>query len=104
MESGLRQTMRTGTSWYNASDMRAVPTLRKDGAGIPVEFIIPPLRQNWADAHSHGHLRDVTKRVDEMRLACHGCESLGPRASCWPIACGGCRNLRTVGRRCASNH
>jgi len=65
---GYRHVMSTGQSRYGQGDLLSVPSMRKDGTRISVEFTIIPL----TDAHSRMEgtaaiMRDVTKRFEEMR-------------------------------------
>ena len=60
--------MRTGESRYDHGDLLSVPSLRKDGARISVEFTIIPLTD--AEGRMDGMaaiMRDVTKRFEEVR-------------------------------------
>ena len=59
---------RTGESRYDHGDLLSVPSLRKDGARISVEFTIIPLTD--AEGRMDGMaaiMRDVTKRFEEVR-------------------------------------
>jgi PAS domain S-box-containing protein len=65
---GYREVMRTGESRYDHGDLLSVPSLRKDGARISVEFTIIPLKD--AEGRIEGMaaiMRDVTKRFEEVR-------------------------------------
>ena len=65
---GYREVMRTGESRYDHGDLLSVPSLRKDGARISVEFTIIPLTD--AEGRMDGMaaiMRDVTKRFEEVR-------------------------------------
>src|SRR3954454_20078252 len=65
---GYREVMLTGESRYDHGDLLSVPSLRKDGARISVEFTIIPLKD--AEGRMEGMaaiMRDVTKRFEEMR-------------------------------------
>ena len=65
---GYRAVMRTGESRYDHGDLLSVPSLRKDGARISVEFTIIPLKD--AEGRMEGMaaiMRDVTKRFEELR-------------------------------------
>jgi PAS domain S-box-containing protein len=65
---GYRHTMATGQSRYGEGEMLSVPSLRRDGATISVEFTIVPLRSD--DGQMSGIIaimRDATKRFEEMR-------------------------------------
>jgi PAS domain S-box-containing protein len=66
--TGFRRVMETGESRYGHGDTLAVPSLRKDGARISLEFTILPLHAE--DGRIEGMiaiLRDVTRRFDEMQ-------------------------------------
>src|SRR3954463_13698333 len=65
---GYRAVMSTGQSRYGQGDLLAVPSLRKDGTRISVEFTIIPLTD--AEGRMEGMaaiMRDVTKRFEEVR-------------------------------------
>ena len=65
---GFAQTVRTGKTRYGAGDVLAVPALRKDGTQISVEFTILPFRDRAGRVLGiAATLRDVTKRVEEMK-------------------------------------
>jgi PAS domain S-box-containing protein len=69
---GYREVMRTGESRYDHGDLLSVPSIRKDGARISVEFTIIPLKD--AEGRMEGMsaiMRDVTKRFEEMRMLRH---------------------------------
>ena len=66
--NGYREVMKTGQSRYDHGDLLSVPSYRKDGARISVEFTIIPLKD--AEGAMNGMaaiLRDVTNRFEEMR-------------------------------------
>jgi PAS domain S-box-containing protein len=65
---GFRHTMATGQSRYGEGEMLSVPSLRRDGATISVEFTIVPLRSG--DGQMTGIIaimRDATTRFEELR-------------------------------------
>ena len=65
---GYDQVMNGGESRYGHGDILAVPSIRKDGAAISIEFTIVPLRDDaGALIGLAAILRDVTKRFEEMR-------------------------------------
>jgi PAS domain S-box-containing protein len=67
--AGYLATMRTGQTRYGASDMLAVPAIRKNGSRVSIEFTILPFRDD--DGRMIGIaavLRDVTKRFEEIKL------------------------------------
>ena len=69
---GYGEVMRTGESRYDHGDLLSVPSIRKDGARISVEFTIIPLKD--AEGRMEGMaaiMRDVTKRFEEMRTLRH---------------------------------
>ena len=60
---GFSKVMRTGQSRYSTGDLLSVPSIRRDGQRISIEFTIVPL----ADAEGRmsgmvATLRDVTAR------------------------------------------
>jgi PAS domain S-box-containing protein len=66
--AGYNKTMATGITRYGASDLLAVPALRKDGTRVSVEFTILPFRgPDGAMAGIAAILRDVTKRFEELK-------------------------------------
>jgi len=66
--SGFEQTVQSGKSRYGASDVLAVPALRKDGTRISVEFTILPFRDRTGRTLGiAATLRDATKRFEEMK-------------------------------------
>src|SRR3954471_1420334 len=69
---GYREVMRTGDSRYDHGDLLSVPSIRKDGARISVEFTIIPLKD--AEGRMEGMaaiMRNVTKHFEEMRMLKH---------------------------------
>jgi len=65
---GYQQVMQGGESRYGHGDILAVPSIRKDGAGISVEFTIVPLTDEAGRLNGVAAImRDVTKRFQEMR-------------------------------------
>jgi len=65
---GYQQVMQGGESRYGHGDILAVPSIRKDGAGISVEFTIVPLTDEAGRLNGVAAImRDVTKRFEEMR-------------------------------------
>ena len=65
---GYQQVMQGGESRYGHGDILAVPSIRKDGAGISVEFTIVPLTDEAGLLNGVAAImRDVTKRFEEMR-------------------------------------
>lgn len=66
---GFDKTMRTGESHYAAGTVLAVPSVRKDGARISVEFTIVPFHDEAGRmAGVAAIMRDETKRFEEMRV------------------------------------
>jgi PAS domain S-box-containing protein len=66
--TGFEATMRTGETRYGASDVLAVPAIRKDGSRISVEFSIVPFRDDAGRMIGIAAvLRDVTARFEEMK-------------------------------------
>jgi PAS domain S-box-containing protein len=65
---GYRHVMAGGESRYGHGDLLAVPAIRKDGAGLSVEFTIVPLRDEaGALTGLAAIMRDVTRRFEETR-------------------------------------
>ena len=65
---GYRQVIKSGESRYGQGDILAVPGIRKDGAGVSLEFTIVPLRDGAGELIGLAAImRDVTKRFEEMR-------------------------------------
>ena len=65
---GYQQVMEGGESRYGHGDILAVPSIRKDGAGISVEFTIVPLTDEAGRLNGVAAImRDVTKRFEEVR-------------------------------------
>ena len=63
---GYQQVMQGGESRYGHGDILAVPSIRKDGAGISVEFTIVPLTDEAGLLNGVAAImRDVTKRFEE---------------------------------------
>jgi PAS domain S-box-containing protein len=66
--AGFNRVMETGESRYGHGDLLAVPSLRRDGIRISIEFTIVPIRN--AEGRIVGMaaiLRDVTPRFEAMR-------------------------------------
>ncbi len=65
---GYRRTMETGQSRYGEGDLLSVPSMRKDGRTISIEFTIVPLKSDaGAMIGIAAIMRDVTTRFEEMR-------------------------------------
>ncbi len=65
---GFRQVIETGESRYGAGDLLSVPSIRRDGQRIPVEFTIVPLKDEQGRMTGMAAvMRDVTTRFDEMK-------------------------------------
>jgi len=65
---GFRQVIETGESRYGAGDLLSVPSIRRDGQRISVEFTIVPLKDEQGQMTGMAAvMRDVTKRFDEMK-------------------------------------
>jgi PAS domain S-box-containing protein len=65
---GYQQVMQGGESRYGHGDILAVPSIRKDGAAISVEFTIVPLTDEAGLLNGVAAImRDVTKRFEEVR-------------------------------------
>ena len=65
---GYHHVIKSGESRYGHGDVLAVPGIKKDGAGISIEFTIVPLRDEAGELTGLAAImRDVTKRFEEMR-------------------------------------
>lgn len=65
---GYGHVMSGGESRYSHGDILAVPSVRKDGAAMSIEFTIVPLHDEGRELIGLAAiLRDVTKRFEEMR-------------------------------------
>lgn len=65
---GYRRTMQTGESRYGEGDLLSVPSIRKDGSTISIEFTVVPLKAETGDMIGIiALMRDVTKRFEETR-------------------------------------
>ena len=65
---GYNEVMNGRESRYGHGDILAVPSIRKDGAAISIEFTIVPLHNDAGTLIGLvAILRDVTKRFEEMR-------------------------------------
>ena len=65
---GYHHVIKSGESRYGHGDVLAVPGIKKDGAGVSIEFTIVPLRDGAGELTGLAAImRDVTKRFEEMR-------------------------------------
>jgi PAS domain S-box-containing protein len=65
---GYHHVFKSGESRYGHGDILAVPGIKKDGAGVSIEFTIVPLRNRTHQLIGLAAIiRDVTKRFEEMR-------------------------------------
>ncbi len=65
---GFRTVMATGESRYGEGDLLSVPSVRKDGQRISVEFTIVSLKGGEGRCNGFAAvMRDATKRFEEMR-------------------------------------
>ena len=65
---GFSEVMQTGQSRYGTGDLLSVPSIRRDGQRISLEFTIVPLKD--AEGRMTGMvatLRDVTARFEELK-------------------------------------
>jgi PAS domain S-box-containing protein len=70
--AGFRRVMETGESRYGAGEVLAMPSLRKDGGRISLDFTIVPLRDPAGRMEGMAAiLRDVTRRFEELRALRH---------------------------------
>jgi PAS domain S-box-containing protein len=65
--AGFRQVMETGESRYSADQILAVPSHRKDGDAISIEFTIALLRGANQVVGVVAIVRDVTARFQEVK-------------------------------------
>jgi PAS domain S-box-containing protein len=66
---GYRQVMKTGESRYGHGDVLSVPSMRKDGQQISVEFTLVPLKDGQEQMTGMAAvMRDVTERFAEMKV------------------------------------
>lgn len=66
--TGYAEVMRTGESRYGHGDLLSVPSIRKDGVPISVEFTIVPLKDEHGQmAGMAAVMRDVTARFQELK-------------------------------------
>jgi PAS domain S-box-containing protein len=65
---GFHEVMKTGESRYGEGDLLSVPSMRKDGGRISVEFTIVPLRDEAGQLSGMAAvMRDVTRRFEEIK-------------------------------------
>jgi PAS domain S-box-containing protein len=65
---GYHQVVETGESRYGHGDLLSVPSMRKDGRRISVEFTIVPLKdQTGRISGMAAVMRDVTQRFEEIK-------------------------------------
>ena len=65
---GYHHVIKSGESRYGHGDILAVPGIKKDGAGVSIEFTIVPLRdRTYQLIGLAAIMRYVTKRFEEMR-------------------------------------
>ena len=77
---GFSTVMRTGQSRYSTGDLLSVPSIRRDGQRISIEFTIVPLTD--AEGRMSGMvatLRDVTARFEELKTLRRRLAALEPR-------------------------
>jgi PAS domain S-box-containing protein len=61
--------MKTGESRYGHGDVLSVPSMRKDGQQISVEFTLVPLKDGQEQMTGMAAvMRDVTERFAEMKV------------------------------------
>ena len=66
---GYCRVIKSGESRYGHGDILAVPGIKKDGAGVSIEFTIVPLRDEAGQLIGLAAImRDVTKRFEEIRV------------------------------------
>jgi len=65
---GYYHVIKSGESRYGHGNILAVPGIKKDGAGVSIEFTIVPLRDAAGQLIGLAAImRDVTKRFEEIR-------------------------------------
>jgi PAS domain S-box-containing protein len=65
---GFRRVVESGESRYGAGDLLSVPSIRRDGQRISVEFTIIPLKEEQGRMTGMAAvMRDLTKRFDEIK-------------------------------------
>jgi PAS domain S-box-containing protein len=65
---GFHEVMKTGESRYGEGDLLSVPSMRRDGGRISVEFTIVPLRDEAGQLSGMAAvMRDVTRRFEEIK-------------------------------------
>jgi PAS domain S-box-containing protein len=65
---GYRQVIETGESRYGHGDLLSVPSVRKDGARISVEFTIVLIKDEAGRMSGRAAvMRDVTQRFEEIK-------------------------------------
>ena len=76
---GFRKTIETGESRYAGGDLLSVPSIRKTGERISVEFTIVPLKDGFGRMEGMvAIMRDVTARFEEMK-SLRKAAQMGPR-------------------------
>jgi PAS domain S-box-containing protein len=76
---GFRKTIQTGESRYGEGDLLSVPSLRKDGERISVEFTIVPLKNELGIMQGMvAIMRDVTARYLELKALRQNADSAKP--------------------------
>jgi len=65
---GYREVMRTGESRYGHGDLLSVPSMRRDGSRLSIEFTIAALKDEAGAMRGMvAVMRDATARFEEMR-------------------------------------
>ncbi len=65
---GYQETMRTGQTRYGAGDLLSVPSQRKDGTPLSIEFTIAAMKDPQGRmAGIVAVMRDTTQRFQEMK-------------------------------------
>jgi PAS domain S-box-containing protein len=77
---GYRRTMATGASRYGAGDLLSVPSIRRDGTTISIEFTVVPLKSAAGEMIGIvAVMRDASNRFEEMRsLRCKLADAAKP--------------------------
>ncbi|WP_445189162.1 PAS domain S-box protein [Pseudonocardia sp. Cha107L01] len=77
---GFSEVIRTGQSRYGTGELLSVPSFRRDGQRISIEFTIVPLKDvEGRMAGMVAILGDVTARFDELKTLRRRLAALEPR-------------------------
>ena len=77
---GFRRTMQTGQSRYGAGALLSVPSQRKDGAPLSIEFTIVMMKDRQDNISGIiAVMRDVTAQFEEMKALRQQLRHIAPR-------------------------